>query len=435
MRGDANLYGNMKIIGGGKITGNEKGRAGVVFPLFFFFFCLAAAGLSGQEGRAGRENPGRPEDRASRAAAIAAARVDSAQAAPVIMGGVDGSSRLGGDMERILRECPPGAIMLFRYNLNSPRDEARRFIAQCAEAASVSLAVPAASASVNSLPADPAVPVVIPPLIAADHEGGQVHRFGPGIARLPAAASWEERAQKEGRGAALAALEGAAYESGKEIRDLGITLSLAPVAELLNDDNRLFLEDRGFSADAGFTAAAAAAYIRGMERAGIACVVKHFPGNSGADPHRNTAVLSGSREELARAVSPFAALIRGASSGGPPVAGIMLSHVLVPAWDPERIGSFSPVLINDWLRGGLGFRGIVVADDFSMAASASRAGPEEAAVLSLAAGADMVMAWPSGLRKLHRAVLAALEGGALSRSRLEEAAARIIAEKIRLGLL
>jgi beta-N-acetylhexosaminidase len=275
--------------------------------------------------------------------------------------------------------------------------------------------------------------VIIPPFIAADHEGGQVHRFGPGITRLPAAAFWEELAEKEGREAALEALETAAYESGLEIRDLGLTLSLAPVAEILNNDNRRFLEDRSFGSETGFTTAAAAAYIRGMERAGVGCVVKHFPGNSGADPHTNVVVLSGSREELDRAVEPFAALIRNASSGGPPVAGIMVSHALVPAWDPERIGSLSPVLINRWLREDLGFRGIVLADDFSMAAA--RTGPEEAAVLSLAAGADMVMAWPSGLRKLHRAILSALEQGVLSRSRLEEAAARIITEKIRLGLL
>jgi beta-N-acetylhexosaminidase len=393
-------------------------------PLLVVFSCLLAAGLSAQEDRAAR---------------IAAALDDSALASQVIMSGVDGSSRLGEDMGRVLRECPPGAVMLFRYNLNTPPAEARRFIAQCAEAASVSALVPAAvvpiARAAAPAPAEPSAPVLIPPLIAADHEGGQVHRFGPGITRLPAAASWEELAEKEGREAALAALEAAAYASGREIRDLGLTLSLAPVAETLNDDNRRFLEDRGFSAEAGFTAAAAAAYIRGMERAGIGCVAKHFPGNSGTDPHRNTAVLSGSREELARAVSPFAALIRGASSGGPPVAGIMISHVLVPAWDSQRIGSFSPVLINQWLRGDLGFRGIVLADDFFMAAAASFVDHEEAAILSLAAGADMVMAWPSGLQKLHRAILSALKQGTLSRSRLEEAAARIIAEKIRLGLL
>jgi beta-N-acetylhexosaminidase len=313
-------------------------------------------------------------------------------------------------MKRIFTECPPGAIMLFKYNLNTSPDEVRSFLAECSQA-------------VGNLP----------PFIAVDHEGGQVHRFGPGITRLPAALSWEERAQKEGRGAALAALEQAAYASGQEIRELGVTMVLAPVAEVLNDDNRLFLEDRSFGSDGDFVAAAAAAYIRGMERAGITCVVKHFPGNSGADPHINTAVLSGSREELTQAVRPFADLINGVAQGN--AQGIMVSHVLVPAWDAGRIGSFSPVLINDWLRGDLQFQGIVLADDFSMTAASSQMLPEKAAVLSLINGADMVMAWPMNLRKVHGAILAALENGTLSRSRLEEAAARIIAEKIRLGLL
>ncbi|MDR1972813.1 MAG: glycoside hydrolase family 3 protein [Treponema sp.] len=362
---------------------------------------------------------------ADRAAALAAALDDASLAAQVIMSGVDGKSLLGQDMRRLLGDCPPGALMLFRYNLNAPPEEARRFIAQCVEAAEAAGA--------------------LPPFVAADHEGGQVHRFGPGIGRLPAAASWEERARQEGRAAALGALETAAYESGREIRALGLNLNLAPVAEILNDDNRAFLDDRSFGGDADFVTAAAAAYIRGMERAGIGCVVKHFPGNSGVDPHKNTAVLSGSREELARAVQPFARLIQGVSgappgasgapSGAPPVTGIMVSHVLVPAWDAERIGSFSPVLINQWLRGDLRFEGLVLADDFSMAAASTLVTPEEAAVLSLAAGADMVMAWPQNLRQVHRAILAALEKGTLSRARLEEAASRIIAEKIRLGLL
>jgi beta-N-acetylhexosaminidase len=382
---------------------------------------LPGGELAGQEGAASAIG--------DRAARIAASLDDSTLASQVIMSGVDGSSLLGAEMRRIFQDCPPGAVMLFRYNLNTPKDEVRRFIAQCVGAAGVPLA------AAGPAPQGPPGPALIPPLIAADHEGGQVHRFGPGISRLPPAESWGKLAEKEGRAAALAALEAAAYSSGKELRDLGLTLNLAPVAETLTDDNRPFLEDRGFSGENDFTAAAAAAYIRGMERAGIGCVAKHFPGNSGIDPHHAAPVLAGSREELAWTVQPFADLIRGASSGGPPVAGIMVSHVLVPAWDPDRIGSFSPVLINRWLRGDLGFQGLVLADDFSMTASASRLNPEEAAVLSLAAGADMVMAWPSGLRKLREVILAALERGSLSRPRLEEAAARIIAEKIRLGLL
>jgi beta-N-acetylhexosaminidase len=373
-----------------------------------FFVCLCALAAAGFAA-AVETDP--PERNLREAARIAASLDDSTLASQVIMSGVDGKSTLEADMRRILTDCPPGAIMLFRYNLDTPRDKTRGFIDQCRD-------LVAAAA--------------IPPFIAADHEGGQVHRFGPDIGRLPPAASWEELAKREGNEAALAALEEAAYESGMEIRDLGLTLTLAPVAEPLNEDNRLFLEDRGFSSDPAFTSAAAAAYIRGMERAGLGCVVKHFPGHSGADPHRDLSVLSGSREELARAVRPFADLAGG---DGIHVTGIMVSHALVPAWDPERIASLSPALIGQWLRGDLGFGGIVLADDFSMGASAFRLDPEEAAVLSLAAGADMVMVWPAGLRKLHAAILSALEGGTLSRRRLEEAATRIIAEKIRLGLL
>jgi beta-N-acetylhexosaminidase len=362
-----------------------------------------------------------------KAAAIAASLDNERLAAQLIMTGIDGKARLGGEMRRILETCPPGGIMLFKYNLDTPKDEVRALLDECA-----ALTVRAAG---------------IPPFVAADHEGGPVHRFGPGISRLPAAASWEAMARSIGREKTLAALEEASFQSGKEIRALGLTMNLAPVAEILNDDNLRFLGERAFSADPDFTAAAAAAFVRGMSRAGIGCVVKHFPGNTGADPHSENPVLEGSREDLGRAIAPFAALFRGAGSAGSAgpsnaalsqgllVSGVMVSHVLVPAWDGERIGSLSPVLIGDWLRKGLAFDGIVLADDFSMTAAASRLSPEDAAVASIAAGADMVMAWPMNIIKLRGAILSALGEGKLSRKRLEEAATRIIAEKIRLGLI
>ncbi|GHT70140.1 glycosyl hydrolase [Spirochaetia bacterium] len=353
-----------------------------------------------------------------RAAAIAASLDDRHLASQVIMTGIDGKRRLSADMKLILGQCPPGAIMLFRYNLDTPKNEVKDFLDECREFV---------AAETGGLP----------PLIAVDHEGGSVHRFGPGVARLPAAAFWAEQAKTMGREGALAALEEASFQSGTEIHGLGITMNLAPVAEVLNGDNRLFLEDRSFGAESQFTTDAAAAFIRGMERAGIGCTLKHFPGNTGTDPHEAAAVLRKSREELAEMAAPFAALIKNQK-----VSAVMVSHALVPAWDSENIGSLSPAVIASWLRGTLGFTGIVLADDFSMAAaidtpraSSSRLSPEAAAVRSLAAGADMVMAWPLNIRQIHRAILAALADGDLSRDRLREAAARIIAEKIRLGLI
>ncbi|GHU15211.1 glycosyl hydrolase [Spirochaetia bacterium] len=355
-----------------------------------------------------------------RAAVIAASLDDRLLAGQVIMTGVDGKARLSADMKYILGQCPPGAIMLFRYNLDTPKNEVKNFLDECREF------VAAETGGAG-----------IPPLIAVDHEGGSVHRFGPGVTRLPAAAFWAEQSKTTDREGSLAALEEASFQSGKEIRDLGITLNLAPVAETLNSDNSRFLGERSFGAESRFTADAAAAFIRGMDRAGIGCTLKHFPGNTGTDPHEASAVLRGSRKELAEMAAPFASLIKNEK-----VSAVMVSHALVPAWDSENIGSLSPAVIGDWLRGELGFTGIILADDFSMAAaintsraSSLRLSPEDAAVASLAAGADMVMAWPPNIRQIQRAILAALANGSLSRERLREAAARIIAEKIRLGLI
>jgi beta-N-acetylhexosaminidase len=364
-----------------------------------------------------------PDERAlrERAAAIAASLDGRQLASQVIMSGIDGKRRLGADMKLILGQCPPGAIMLFRYNLDTPKEEVKIFLDECRD-----FIAEATRAGARLSPSGSG----IPPLIAADHEGGPVHRFGPGVARLPAAASWGERAAAGGREAALAALEEACFRSGKEIRGLGITLNLAPVAEVRNSDNRLFLGERSFGADPQFTVDAAAAFIRGMGRAGVGCTLKHFPGNTGADPHEASAVLKGSRESLAVMAAPFASLVKNQRP-----SAVMVSHALVPAWDSENIGSLSPAVIGGWLRGELGFTGIVLADDFSMAAASSRLSPEDAAVRSLAAGADMVMAWPPNIRQIHGAIVRALGNGGLSQDRLREAASRVILEKLRLGLM
>jgi beta-N-acetylhexosaminidase len=168
-----------------------------------------------------------------------------------------------------------------------------------------------------------------------------------------------------------------------------------------------------------------------MERAGVLCAVKHFPGNTADDPHRASPVISAGGEALADMIRPFAGLIRKEKP-----AALMVSHVLVPARDRDNIASLSPAVMKDWLRTELGYGGIIIADDFSMdAASASGLAFEQAALRSLAAGADMVMAWPRNAKRLHGAILGALRDGVIPRDQLRESAARIIACKIRLGLI
>jgi beta-N-acetylhexosaminidase len=273
--------------------------------------------------------------------------------------------------------------------------------------------------------------VSIYPFVTVDHEGGLVNRFRPGATNLPPAASYWEAAQGGGRESAVAQINTDSFNAGTAINGLGINLNLAPVAEYLNTDNGSFLEGRSYGPDPDFTAKAAAAFIAGMEQAGILCAVKHFPGSAGADPHHFPAGLYGDRAALAQLVSPFATLIRGGHA-----RAIMVSHSAVPAWDDVNIASLSPQVMGGWLRGELGFTGIIISDDFSMAAgSRDNANPATQAVRSLAAGADMVLVWPPDLRRTHRAILAALANGSLPRERLQEAATRIIFEKLRMNLL
>jgi beta-N-acetylhexosaminidase len=126
-------------------------------------------------------------------------------------------------------------------------------------------------------------------------------------------------------------------------------------------------------------------------------------------------------------VRPFADLIRNLS---PPA--IMLSHVMVPALDSQKNASLSSKVIKDWLRGELGFRGLVLADDFSMGAVAARGlSPGAAAVEALNAGVDMIIVWPKDVIAVHASILSALRERRLSRERLVEAAGRIITEKLR----
>ncbi|MDR1837680.1 MAG: glycoside hydrolase family 3 protein [Treponema sp.] len=342
-----------------------------------------------------------------RAEEIALSLDDRLLAAQILVCGIDGKGGLPPHMKTLLEEFPAGAVMLFRYNLDTDNDSIRVLLSQ-----TVSL--------INGESG-------IPPFMAVDHEGGTVNRFRRGTADLPAASSYWELFLEEGLKTALEKIENDSFKSGSEISGLGINMNFAPVAELLNAGNRDFLQSRSYGPDPLFTAEAAAAFVRGMERAGVLCVVKHFPGSAGSDPHYSSSVLNGDRAALDSLVFPFAALIKNGARA------VMAAHSSVPALD-TKIASLSPAVMEDWLKRDLGFNGIIISDDFSMAA-AGRNRPEEAAVESIAAGADMVLVWPANIRRTHRALISALEDGRLSRERIREAAQRVIYEKIRMGLL
>ena len=344
------------------------------------------------------------------AASIAASLDDNALSAQLLLAGIDGRGSLTAAMRSLLEKTPAGGIMLFRYNLDSPKEDVKKLLSESSGLI--------------------AQKTGIPPFVAVDHEGGLVNRFNSDVEKLPSAFSFWELAEKEGRDEALARAESLYSRSAKEIRELGINMVFGPVAEILNDDNKQFLETRSYGNDTDFTIAAASAYIKSIEQEGIASVVKHFPGNSAADPHTGASSLTAGKAALDEMVKPFMAII---GSLAPPA--IMISHAVVPAIDSKN-SSLSQAVIDLWLRGELGFTGIVIADDFSMGAvAAAGISPARAAVEALNAGVDMIMAWPKDLAAIHEAILEALLSGQLKRERLLEAAERVISTKLRYRML
>ena len=384
---------------------------------------------------AAAEDPALAQERAARrlASRIATAMDERQLAAQVIITGLDSIGRLSCGMTALLEECPAGGIIIFRLNVGDDINSLRNLIAESVDLISRGTAV-----ELFDYGEEGGLKTwTVLPFAAVDHEGGTVNRFRPVIEHPRAASVYWTMAQNTDWENAVEQLNADSLLAGNAMSGLGFNVNFAPVVEHLNDDNREFLISRSYGPDPDFTAQAAAAFIKGMEEAGILCTVKHFPGVAGADPHYHPSVLRGDHEALDELAAPFAALIDSGLA-----RAIMVSHSSVPALDGEYIASLSQNVMGGWLRGELGFNGIIVSDDFVMEAArgpASAGGlrlmPEEAAVKSLAAGSDMVIVWPGDLRRTHAAIMQALAEETLPIKRLRYAARRIIYEKLRMGLV
>jgi len=343
-----------------------------------------------------------------RAQELVASMDDSTLAAQVLLSAVNGSRSLAPPMEALLRKIPVGGVLFFKYNLDQGSEAIRGLSDRCVATVSSS-------------------GIGVAPFVAVDHEGGSVYRLGTSATHLPSPQRFAETLKPRGPVSAAEVIEESAYLSGKELRALGINFNVAPVAEVLNDQNKEFLGSRTYGRDGDFVATAASAFVLGMDRAGVACVVKHFPGNGTGDPHHGLVILKEERGELEKSVAPFIGVLKRSNPGA-----LMVSHTIVPALDPKNPSSLSKTVMTGWLKKDLAFPGILLADDFRMGAIAALSLSPSAAVLqSIAAGADMVMTWPQDLERVHGALVQALAQGTLDRERLRDAARRIVYQKLR----
>jgi beta-N-acetylhexosaminidase len=258
-------------------------------------------------------------------------------------------------------------------------------------------------------------------IVAIDEEAGDVTRF-------------ESRLGSSRPGnLALGAIDDAelteavARDLGCDLANAGITLDYAPDTDVNSNPGNPVIGVRAFGAEPGLVARHSAAFVRGLQDAGVAACAKHFPGHgdTSVDSHHDVPLIDKSRAELeACELIPF----RAAIAAG--VQVVMTGHLLVPAYDAAIPATLSRAILTDLLRVELGFAGLIVTDGIEMQGVRRKYGLQGATVRALAAGADAICvggdhADEQTAIRLRDAIVAAVRSGELPEQRLSEAAARV----------
>lgn len=268
-------------------------------------------------------------------------------------------------------------------------------------------------------------------LIASDEEGGPVTRLDAATgSRWPAPAVL-------GRLDDVGLTRSVGAGIGAQCAAVGVDLALAPSVDVNSNPDNPIIGLRSFGPTSDLVARHGAAFVTGIQSAGVLACAKHFPGHgdTAVDSHVGLPVVPMAREEyLNREAPPF----RAAIAAG--VATVMTAHVAIPAIDDGRLpgglpvpATLSPAAIG-LLRNEFGFDGLVLTDALDMQAIAGTVGRGAGAVLALLAGSDLICignpAYPRDydaeqvLAEVRSAIAAAVDDGTLPINRLAEAAQR-----------
>lgn len=221
-------------------------------------------------------------------------------------------------------------------------------------------------------------------LIAVDHEGGRVQRFRSGFTRIPPMQRLE-RAFLDDRELGLVHARDIGWLLASELIASGVDISFAPVLDVDRDFSSI-IGDRSFSADPSIVTLLTDVFIDGMHEAGMAATGKHFPGHGGIreDSHLELPIDKRELTELLnRDLIPFKALL-------PKLDAVMPAHILFSAIDDQPVG-FSSWWLQTYLRGELGYKGIIFSDDLTMEGAVFAGNYGERALAALSAGCDSIL--------------------------------------------
>ena len=242
------------------------------------------------------------------------------------------------DEKRLFREAQPAGYIIFGRNVES-REQLRKL-----------------TDSLRSLDGRDDIAITI------DQEGGRVARMTPPTwPRFPAGAAFDALYDV----APMTAIE-AARANGEALAlmlgEVGITVNLQPVLDVRVPETHSAIGDRALGSEPLRVAALGRAVLDGLTRGGVVGVIKHMPGHGRAtvDSHHDLPRVTATSEELDQDIAPFRSLAN-ASMG-------MTAHVVYDTWDAQRPATMSPIVINDIIRGEIGFDGLLMSDDLDMKA-------------------------------------------------------------------
>ncbi len=310
---------------------------------------------------------------------------------PETITGVGTAVQAGDGTRQALSEHPVGGLVYFKKNIQS-EDQLRQMLTNTASYAEYPL------------------------FLAVDEEGGQVARVGSsGIGP-----------KVDGAGDIGATGDaGNAYQAGVSIGStlagLGFNLDFAPVADLANVEGSV-MEGRSYGSEAGSVSGFVASMTSGLRDQGVTACLKHFPGigSSTKDTHEGMASTDRTAEQFR--AEEFAVFAAGINAGAEMV---MVSHMAAPSLTGNNEPCiFSEELVTGMLREELAFDGVIITDAMNMAAISDYYGADEAAVMAVLAGCDMLL-MPEDYEKAYNGILAAIQEGHISEERINDSLRRI----------
>ncbi len=318
---------------------------------------------------------------------------------PEELTGEDGVTVAGDATRQALENYPVGGIVYFAKNLES-QDQVKEMID-------------------NSL-----MYISIGSLVATDEEGGVVNRLMDTVGTTYIGSMYYYKDDGD-----ETAYENA-YTIANDMSALGFNLDFAPVADVWSNPDNTVIGERAYSDDYAQAAELVGNAVKGFNDGGVMCTLKHFPGHgdTAEDSHYSSAYVHRTKEEImVDEMQPFRSGIEAGAEF------VMVGHLIVPDID-EVPATLSYKIATGILRDELKFEGVAITDSFEMESIADNYSVDDAVVMSVKAGMDMILQ-PKDMASSVNSIEQAVADGELSEDRIDESVRRILTLKESRGLL